>query len=233
MSTSNIADHIKSINERIKKAARTAGRSPSDITLIAVSKTKPNSMIQEAIAAGQIHFGENKVQELQEKMPEFGDDIQWHMIGNLQTNKIKYLVERVNWIHSIPKIKALKELEKRAGNIERVIDTLIQVNISDEDQKSGCAPEDLPKLLEYASELKWVRVRGLMGISTFADDPETVRPEFASLREILEKNTTYNNDVIQLKELSMGMTNDLEVAVEEGATMVRVGSAIFGERNYD
>lgn len=233
MSTSHIADHLESINERIKNAATSAGRSPSDITLIAVSKTKPNAMIQEAIDAGQVHFGENKVQELQDKMPEFGDDIQWHMIGNLQTNKIKYLVERVNWIHSIPKIKALKELEKRAGKVERVIDTLIQVNISDEDQKSGCAPEDLPKLLEYASELKWVRVRGLMGIATFADDPEVVRPEFALLREIMEKNTSYNNDVIQLKELSMGMTNDLEVAVEEGATMVRVGSAIFGERNYD
>lgn len=229
----SLSENLNAIHERIRNACAACGRNPDDIMLIAVSKTKPNSMIQEAHDAGQLHFGENKVQELQDKMPAFGDDIQWHMIGTLQTNKIKFLVDRVNWIHSVPKIKALKEIEKRAGRIDRVIDVLIQVNISDEDQKSGCAPEDLAKLLEYASELKWVRVRGLMGIATFADDPEIVRPEFRMLKQILEEHQRFNAfDAISLEHLSMGMTNDLEVAIEEGATMVRVGSAIFGEREY-
>ncbi len=230
MSVFSPAENLKEIQNRIVKACESCGRSSNDVTLIAVSKTKPIDLISEVKDAGQLHFGENKVQELQEKMPELGEDVIWHMIGTLQTNKIKYLVERVDWIHSIPKIKALKELEKRASKVGRTIKTLIQVNISNEDQKSGCDPEELEALLKYAQDLKHVRVEGLMGIATFIDDLDVVRSEFRLLREIRDQHQHMNSENINLKHLSMGMTNDLEVAIEEGSTMVRVGTAIFGSR---
>jgi len=158
--------------------------------------------------------------------------VQWHMIGTLQTNKIKYMAGRVNWIHSIPKKKALKEVEKRASGIGRSINTLIQVNISDEEQKSGCEPDDLKALLEYAQGLKWTKIRGLMGMASLEEDLELVRPQFRMLKELRDHHRNMETNNIQLEHLSMGMSNDFEVAVEEGATMVRVGSAIFGERQY-
>lgn len=232
MSEQPICENIKSVQDRIQKACEKAGRDSGDVLLVAVSKTKPVEDIEAALKCGQIHFGENRARELQDKMEQVDGDIQWHMIGNLQTNKIKYLVERVNWIQSIPKKKALREVEKRASRIDRTINTLIQINISDEDQKSGCQPEDLKELLEYAQGLEHTRVRGLMGIATLADDPEDVRSEFRMLRELRDEHQQYNCENIQLEHLSMGMTNDMEVAIEEGATMVRVGRAIFGERDY-
>ena len=162
------------------------------------------------------------------------EEVQWHMVGNLQTNKIKYMVERVNWIHSIEKSKYLREIEKRASRIDRVINTLIQINISGEDQKSGCEPEDLKEILEYAQALDHVRVRGLMGMATFVDpeEVEKVRPEFKMLKEIRDEHRGYESENVRLDELSMGMTNDMEIAIQEGSTMLRVGRAIFGERNY-
>lgn len=232
MNEQPICENIKSVQNRIKKTCEKAGRDPGDVLLVAVSKTKPVEDIEAALKCGQIHFGENRARELQDKMEQVDGGIQWHMIGNLQTNKIKYLVERVNWIQSIPKKKALREVEKRASRIDRTINTLIQINISDEDQKSGCQPEDLKELLEYAQGLEHTKVRGLMGIATLVDDPEEVRSEFRMLRELRDEHQTYNCENIQLEHLSMGMTNDMEVAIEEGATMVRVGRAIFGERDY-
>lgn len=196
---------------------------------------KPFEDIEEAYNCGQLHFGENRAKELQDKMDaSTHEDIQWHMVGNLQTNKIKYMVERVNWIDSVPKKKTLREIEKRASRIDRTINTLIQVNISGEDQKSGCEPEDLKKVLEYAQGLEHVLVRGLMGMATYvdADKVEQVRPEFRLLREIRDEHRNWECENIRLDELSMGMTNDMEIAIEEGSTMVRVGRAIFGERNY-
>lgn len=230
-----IAANLEQVNERIQTACDKAGRDPEEITLVAVSKTKPTSDILEALDCGQLHFGENRPKELQQKMEELNDhnDIIWHMIGPLQTNSIKYMTDRVNWIESIPKQKSLREIEKRASRIDRVIDTLIQVNISGENQKQGCEADDLAEILEYAAGLEHVRVRGLMGIATFADDPEDVRPEFANLRNQLEKHKKYESDNVKMEHLSMGMTHDLEVAIEEGATIVRVGSAIFGPRNYN
>ncbi|MDZ7716622.1 MAG: YggS family pyridoxal phosphate-dependent enzyme [Balneolaceae bacterium] len=229
----DICSNLKKVQQRINKACDKAGRDPDEVMLIAVSKTKPLEDIEEAAGCGQVHFGENRAKELQDKMDESDNKaIQWHMVGSPQTNKIKYMVERVNWIDAIPKKKTLREIEKRASRIDRVINTLIQVNISGEDQKSGCEPEDLKKVLEYAQGLKHARVRGLMGIATLVDDPEEVRGEFRLLRELLEEHQSYNCENIQLEHLSMGMTNDLEVAIEEGSTMVRVGRAIFGERNY-
>lgn len=229
----DICRNLERVQERIRKACENAGRDPGEVMLVAISKTKPLKLIREAYGCGQIHFGENRARELQDKMEELDqEEVRWHMVGALQTNKIKYMVERVNWIDSIPKRKSLREIEKRASRIDRVINTLIQVNISGEDQKSGCEPGDLPGILEYASGLEHVRVRGLMGIASLVDDPETVRPEFRLLRELREKYGGQEAGNITLEHLSMGMTNDMEVAIEEGATMLRVGRAIFGERNY-
>lgn len=229
----DICRNLELVQQRITDACTRAGRDPGEITLIAVGKTKPLSLIEEAFGCGQIHFGENRAQELQEKMEQFPEErVRWHMVGALQTNKIKYMVERVDWIDSVPKKKTFREIEKRASRIGRTIETLIQVNISGEDQKSGCDPEDLKKLLEYARGLKHVRVRGLMGIASLVDDPEEVRPEFRMLRELLEEHREMNGGNIELEHLSIGMTNDMEVAIEEGSTMVRVGRAIFGDRDY-
>lgn len=229
----DICQNIESIKHRIAKTCERVGRHPSEVKLVAVSKMKPLGNIKEAFGCGQLHFGENRAKELQDKMEAFDkEEIQWHMIGALQTNKIKYMVDRVNWIDSVPKIKTLKEIEKRASRINRVINVLIQVNISDENQKSGCEPKSLKKMLKYAQQLDHVKVRGLMGMATFADDPEQVRPEFRLLRELRDEHRSYERQNITLEHLSMGMTHDMEIAIEEGSTMVRVGRAIFGERNY-
>jgi pyridoxal phosphate enzyme (YggS family) len=229
----DICQNIAAVKKRIQKACKKAGRNPNEVMLLAVSKMKPLDDIIEAFDCGQLHFGENRAKELQDKMEAFDkDEIQWHMIGALQTNKIKYMVERVNWIDSVPKVKTLREIEKRAARLDRVINVLIQVNISDEDQKSGCEPKKLKKVLQYAQELDYVRVRGLMGMATFTDEPEEVRPEFRLLRELRNEHRSYECENITLEHLSMGMTHDLEIAIEEGSTMVRVGRAIFGERNY-
>jgi len=231
----DICTKIEELQNRISQACERAGRDASEITLVAVSKTKPIDDIKTAFGCGQIHFGENRAKELQDKMDNYeNEEIQWHMVGNLQTNKIKYMVERVNWIHSIEKSKYLREIEKRASRIDRVINTLIQINISGEDQKSGCEPDDLKEILKFAQGLDHVRVRGLMGMATFVDpeEVEKIRPEFKMLKDIRDEHRNYESENVQLDELSMGMTNDLEIAIQEGSTMLRVGRAIFGERNY-
>lgn len=228
-----VQENLQNVKERINKACEAYGRNSDEITLVAVSKTKPNEDILEAFAAGQVHFGENRAKELQDKMEQIEEeDIKWHFLGNLQTNKIKYMVERVDWIVSVHKKKALKEIEKRASRIDRHINVLIQVNISDEDQKSGCEPEELEPILKYAQDLKFTHVRGVMGMATFTDDLNVVRKEFKFLKQLRDEHLHMNGGNVILEHISMGMTNDLEVAIEEGSTMVRVGTAIFGERNY-
>jgi pyridoxal phosphate enzyme (YggS family) len=234
MSDQDIAQNLKTIQQKIEQAASKAGRNADEITLVAVSKTKPVNDIYEAISAGHLQFGENRMKELEDKMAEVEmPDVVWHFIGNLQTNKIKYIADRVNWIHSVEKAKYLKEIEKRARKANRIVNALIQVNISDEKQKGGCKPEDLAGILESAKSYGHVKVRGLMGMATFTDDPEDVRSEFKLLKKLFDSHQKYNGGSVNLEHLSMGMTNDMEVAIEEGATMVRIGSAIFGERNYD
>ncbi|MEX0779833.1 MAG: YggS family pyridoxal phosphate-dependent enzyme [Balneolales bacterium] len=225
-----VCSNIEEIKRKIALSCERSGRSPSDITLIAVSKTKPVEAIQQAVECGQRHFGENKVQELTGKMEQFENDLRWHMIGALQTNKIKYLAKRVNWIHSIGKLKQLKEVEKRAEAAGRQIKVLIQINISEEDQKSGFPAQDLREVLTYAQSLKWVNVQGLMGMASFVDDPEVVRPEFRLLRKLRDAHRDMETESLKLQHLSMGMTNDFETAIEEGSTMVRIGTAIFGGR---
>ncbi len=227
-----VKENLLKIRSIIDETCIKAGRDPSEVLLVAVSKTKPVEAIKEALEAGQIHFGENRVQELVEKMGHLNNSIKWHMIGTLQTNKIKYMVDRVDWIESVHKTKALREIEKRAGSVQRVIQTLIQVNISGENQKSGCEPGELRAMLKYAQGLKWVRVRGLMGIAELTDDPEDVRPQFRLLRTLRDQHRDMENENMTLDHLSMGMTHDFHVAVEEGSTMVRIGTAIFGERDY-
>jgi PLP dependent protein len=231
--SSTIIDRFSKVKKRIEKACIASGRDPDEVMLVAVSKTKPDADVVELIHHGHFHFGENRAKALEDRMASLENpDAIWHFIGNLQTNKIKYMVHRVNWIQSIHKKKALKEVEKRASEIEREINVLIQINISGENQKSGCEPEELEAILKYAQNLKYTKVRGLMGMATYTDDAESVRPEFRLLKKVRDEHLHLNEGSVNLEHLSMGMTNDLEVAIDEGSTMVRVGTAIFGERNY-
>lgn len=229
------AERLNHLQQRIKQAALDSGRNPADIRLIAVSKTHPVQAVIDFYELGQRAFGENKVQEMVGKWEEFEKpDIEWHMIGAMQSNKIKYLAPRVNWIHSISKVSYLDELEKRLKPLNRIVHVLVQVNISDEDQKSGCEPDELPEFFKKMKDCPHVHLRGLMGIASLEAEPEQVRPQFKLLADLLK---LYKHEVqsenIHLTELSMGMTADLEVAIQEGATMIRVGTALFGNRNYN
>tara|TARA_R110002124_G_scaffold219424_2_gene385324 strand:+ start:6026 stop:6724 length:699 start_codon:yes stop_codon:yes gene_type:complete len=232
MEKSQICENLYQIKERISTSCKKVGRNPSEIMLVAVSKTKPVSYIEEAQSCGQVEFGENRMQELEEKISALeGKNISWHMIGNLQTNKIKLIANKINWVHSIEKLKYLKEFEKRAeGN---TIKALIQVNISGEKQKGGIEPENLGQLLDASTDFEHVTVCGLMGMATFVDDPEDIRDEFKLLKKLFNAHVGNNKGSVQLKHISMGMSNDMEVAIEEGSTMVRIGSDIFGVRNYN
>ncbi|HCI69872.1 MAG TPA: YggS family pyridoxal phosphate-dependent enzyme [Balneola sp.] len=232
MEKSQICENIRKVKSKIEKTCWKIGRETSEVTLVAVSKTKPASYIREALECGQIEFGENRMQELEEKIPQFEPaQVSWHMIGNIQTNKIKLIADNISWVHSIEKLKYLKEFEKRSNGNK--IKALIQVNISGEKQKGGVEPEDLAEILKSSTDFEHVKVCGLMGMATFVDDPEDVRHEFKLLKNLFDDHQKFNSGSVNLRELSMGMSNDLEVAIEEGATMVRVGSEIFGARNYD
>jgi pyridoxal phosphate enzyme (YggS family) len=226
--------HLSAVQDRINKAAITSGRDPKEIQLIAVSKTHPIEAVKVFYKLGQRHFGENKVQEMASKWEIFPvEDIQWHMIGALQTNKLKYLAKRANWIHSISKPEQLKELQKRLTTENRKMNILFQVNISNEDQKSGCEPEQLDSLFSYMENCPSIIVRGLMGIGSLEAEAEDNRPQFRLLRTLLDEyKSKWKSESINLTELSMGMTSDLEVAIEEGSTMIRVGTALFGHRDY-
>lgn len=228
-----IHERYQTVKQQIANTCEKAGRDPSEILLVAVSKLKPDEDILELLKEGHIHFGENRAKALEDRMETIPDEsVQWHFIGNLQTNKIKYMAHRVNWIQSVHKKKALKEIEKRAARENRTINALIQVNISEEDQKSGCTPEELEKILKYGQSLKHTKVRGLMGMATFAADDAVVRPEFKLLKQLSDEHQHLNEGAVNLEHISMGMTNDFKVAIEEGATILRIGTAIFGERNY-
>lgn len=208
---------------------------PSDVTLIAVSKTKPVSDLQEAYEAGQRIFGENKALEMRDKHQSLPDDIQWHFIGHLQTNKIKYIAPFVTLIHSIDSLSLLEAVNKEALKNNRIIDCLIQFHIAQEDTKFGMDLEEAKALLksEDYKNMNNIRVVGVMGMATFTDDAAQVRNEFETLKNIFDnlKENCFKN-IDYFKEISMGMSDDYPIAIEEGATMVRVGSKIFGARNY-
>lgn len=208
---------------------------PGDVTLVAVSKTHGPDMIREAYAAGQRHFGENKVQELTAKAEELPADIVWHMIGHLQSNKVKYLAPFVSLIHGVDSLKLLQVINKEAHKCQRVIDCLLQVHIAHEQTKFGFSAEELQDVLDTnaLTGLDHVRICGLMGMASFTDDEEQVRREFRGLNRFFQKlKNGYFSGQNAFKELSMGMSGDYAIAVEEGSTMVRVGSAIFGARDY-
>lgn len=204
---------------------------PEHVTLVAVSKTKPNEAILEAYQTGQRIFGENKVQELTEKHESLPKDIEWHMIGHLQSNKVKYIAPFVSLIHGVDSFKLLKEINKRAAQNERVINCLLQIHIAEEDTKFGFDEKEVVELIksEAFQHLKNIKVVGLMGMATFTDDENQIRKEFKSLKKLFDKLQISNH---QFQILSMGMSGDYQIAIEEGSTMIRVGSSIFGERNY-
>lgn len=227
---SEIAENLKIVRTQIDQAAVLAGRDPQTVKLIAVSKTKPMSLIQAAWQAEQVDFGENRPQELRDKHPEL-PNARWHMIGTLQRNKVKYLIPWISLIHSVDSEKLLAEINKQAAKSETVINILLQLNISEEDAKSGLNEDRSEDLLRRIDEYPYIRVNGLMGMAELTEDDSIVRSQFRRLRMAKERLLNIQHPRIQLEELSMGMSGDFKIAIEEGATMVRIGSAIFGGRN--
>lgn len=225
----SIEENLKAIKEEIDKVAREAGRTPGSVKLIAVSKTKPMELIREAFEAGQLDFGENRVQELRDKEPEL-PEAQWHLIGSLQRNKVKYIAPFVHLIHSVDSEKLLREINKEATKNERRIDCLLQMNISEEENKHGLKEGEVATIIENIQKYPNVRIRGLMGMAEFTDDDEVVRGQFRRLRLARDKFRVHENDQVSMDELSMGMSGDFPIAIEEGATLLRIGSAIFGSR---
>ena len=227
----SIKENLESVNARIAAAAEKSGRSKSDIKLIAVTKTHPAEMINEAVKCGITDIGENKPQEVRDKFDSVLP-VNWHLIGHLQSNKIKYIIDRCCMIHSVDSIKLMDEIEQAALKHEKDMDILIQVNISGEESKQGIAPSELDDILSHTGQLTKVHVKGLMTIIPKAENGD-VNLHFANMKKLFDetKKKHYNN--VSMDELSMGMSGDFEAAVEHGATMVRVGSAIFGARNYN
>lgn len=227
-----LRDNLYEVEERIQEACRRAGRDRSEVTLVAVSKTKPAEMLREAYDLGVRVFGENKVQEIREKYEVLPKDIEWHMIGHLQTNKVKYIVDKVRLIHSVDSFKLAEVIEKEAEKHGRTVDVLLEVNVAEEASKFGLKTSDVLPMAEKISQLPHVNLCGLMTIAPFVENPEKNRAIFANLHELYVDIKEKNIDNGTVSILSMGMTNDYEVAIEEGATMVRVGTGIFGARDY-
>jgi pyridoxal phosphate enzyme (YggS family) len=226
-----IGSNIDTIKHRIAEAARRAGRDPLSIKLMAVTKTVEPERIGKAIEAGITLLGENYVQEAKDKIAIIGNAAQWHMIGHLQTNKAKYAVILFNFIHSVDRLELAQELDKRAGQINRKLYILIEVN-SGEESKSGVQNEQALELVRQVALLPNLAIRGLMTMAPYSDDPENSRPYFKALRELRDDINHADIAGVRMEELSMGMTDDFEVAIEEGATIIRVGRAIFGTRQY-
>ena len=221
---------IMGIRENIEKIKNEIGDS---VTLVAVSKTKPVSAVQEAYDCGQRDFGENKVQELVDKIPQLPSDIRWHLIGHLQRNKVKYIVDKVSLIHSVDSLRLAEEIEKQAASRDITVNILVQVNISHEESKFGIDKEEVFELIRNISAMPHIRIKGLMTIAPFTEDPETVRPVFRELKNLSIDIKGLNIDNVSTDILSMGMSGDYMTAIDEGSTMMRVGTGIFGERNYN
>ena len=221
-SMSNISVKIKKYRESL----------PNEVCLIAVSKTKPNEDILEAYHAGQRIFGENKIQEMTDKYEALPKDIEWHMIGHVQTNKVKYMAPYVSLVHAVHKMKLLKEIEKRAKEENRVIECLLQIKIAEEDSKYGMEADEALKILnsEAYQQMEHVKIVGLMGMATLTEDKQKITSEFAYLKEKMDE---FSKDFPQLTALSMGMSGDYQLAIDNGSNMVRIGSSIFGKRNYN
>ena len=227
-----LRENLQEVEEKIQSACRRAGRNRSEVTLVAVSKTKPAATLQEAYYLGVRVFGENKVQEIREKYQVLPKDIEWHMIGHLQTNKVKYIVDKVRLIHSVDSLRLAEVIEKEAEKQDRIVDILLEVNVAEEESKFGLKTAEVLPLAEKLTALSHIRLRGLMTIAPFVENPEKNRAIFANLHKLYVDIKEKNIDNGTVSILSMGMTNDYEVAIEEGATMVRVGTGIFGARDY-
>ena len=226
-----IAERLQHVRQRLHQAAVGAGRSPSSVRLVAVSKTFPTSAIREAYQAGQRDFGENRVQEGLQKTRDTADlSIRWHLLGHLQTNKARKAGQAFAVVQSVDSVELLKKLDEAAGETGRTLDLLIQVDLAKEATKFGAPPEQVPRILDAASACRAARVVGLMTLPPVPDSPEDARPWFTRLRDLRDEWVTAGVPPTMLAELSMGMSGDFEVAVQEGATVVRVGSAIFGSR---
>ncbi|MDY0267523.1 YggS family pyridoxal phosphate-dependent enzyme [Trichloromonas sp.] len=226
----SIRENIEGIQSRIAAACARVGRDPGEVRLVAVSKTKPAALIEEAAAAGHRLFGENYVQEFIDKAEAVRAPVEWHFIGALQSNKVKYLRGKVTMIHSLDRLSLAEEINRQWTRLDRPVDVLLEVNLGDESSKAGTGEAEAIELARRAAELPFLRLRGLMALPPWLDDPEEVRPYFRRLRELADRIDALAIPGVTMAELSMGMSNDFEVAVEEGATLVRVGTAIFGGR---
>lgn len=228
-----IAENLKHVEETICAACRRAGRDRSEVTLVAVSKTKPVEMIREAMAEGIVSFGENKVQELMDKLGEISEPLQWHLIGHLQRNKVKYVVGNVCLIHSVDSFRLAEQISQESEKKKVETDILLEINIAGENSKFGLKPEQVTDVLKQIAVLPYLHVRGLMTVAPFVEKAEENRKYFQNMKKLMVDIKQKNIDNVCMDVLSMGMTGDYEVAIEEGATIVRVGTGIFGERSYN
>ena len=226
----SVRENIQSVQDRIASTLQRVGRESDSIKLIAISKTKPASLIVEAIDSGITDIGENRVQEAKGKRSQVDRPVSWHLVGHLQTNKVKQALKIFDLIHSVDSIRLLAEIERQSRRLNRRTDALVEVNTSGEESKFGLQPNEVLSFMESAAEYSHVRIKGLMTVGEFTPDPEGVRPSFKLLRNLKERIASQGYPNVEMEYLSMGMTNDFEVAIEEGANMVRIGSAIFGER---
>ena len=227
-----IRDNLHKVRANIRRACKNCGRESAEVKLVAVSKTKPISALEQAYACGCRDFGENKVQELVDKYEAMPKDIRWHMIGHLQRNKVKYIVDKVFLIHSVDSLRLAQEIEKEAARKEITVNILVEVNVAGEESKFGTTSEEACSLVEEIAKLPHVRVKGLMTIAPYVEAAEENRPYFEKLKQIYVDIIHKNIVNVFMEELSMGMTGDYEVAITEGATYIRVGTGIFGEREY-
>lgn len=228
-----IIKNIEAVRENIKQACKNAGRNTDEVTLIAVSKTKPISAIEEALPSGVLNYGENKVQELCDKYEALPKDIKWHMIGHLQRNKVKYLVGKTTLVHSVDSLRLAEQIEKEFGKADEICNILIEVNMAQEESKFGITSKETEDLIRQIAKFPHIRVKGLMTIAPYTENPEDNRIYFKQMKKLSVDIREKNIDNVTMDVLSMGMTGDYMVAIEEGATMVRVGTGIFGERNYN
>lgn len=227
-----VAENYREVDRRVGEACIRSGRNRKEVTLIAVSKTKPVELIREAMDAGADVFGENKVQELCDKYEQLPKTLHWHLIGHLQRNKVKYIVDKVDLIHSVDSMRLAEEISKEAEKKQTDVKVLIEVNVAQEESKFGVSVDETEELVREIAKLPRIHVLGLMTIAPNVSDPEENRPVFRTLKKLAVDIKMKNIDNVRMDVLSMGMTGDYQVAIEEGATMVRVGTGIFGERNY-
>lgn len=237
ISVDAVSKRLTSVKERITQACERAGRS-NDVRITGVSKTFPLEAVESGKVAGLEHFGENRARQLRDKSQERpgsfqGGDVIWHMVGHLQTNKAKFVARHADWFDALDSPRLAKELDKRAAKNDRVLPCLVQVNITGQEQKYGVDPSETHAYLDHCAQYDHLAVKGLMAMASFVDDPEDVRDEFRRMRELFDSYEANGNPRVDMEELSIGMSNDFEVAIEEGSTMVRLGSAIFGPRDYD